>query len=322
MSLTAAITPLASQSGALDRLAEAKPGDVAAEKERLRKATKELEAFFMYYMLKTMRQTIPENALTKDTPMAGGMGKDTFTDLFDMAIGRKAQFGGRNSISELLYNSMEKLIDARSNPESVTPEMKPLRQEAPEPFDLRSNDSFKVPSSIQQPKPLEQQIQEALPLQTAPRRVTPAAPKDPIVVNFGRFIDEAAEETKIDSTVIASVIRAESGGDPRAVSKAGAKGLMQLIDGTASDLNVRDVFDPRENIKAGSRYLRQMLDRFGDLDTALAAYNAGPGNVEKYGGVPPFAETKNYVRKVNDFVKEAASKIPERSPKAGELFSR
>jgi len=322
MSITAAITPLASQSASLDRLARAKPGDVAAEKERLRQATKEFEAFFMYYMLKTMRQTIPENTLAKDTPMAGGMGKDTFTDLFDMEIGRKAKFGGHNSISELLYNSMEKLIDARQAPETAAPGMKPLRQENLAPVELKTINPIKIPSQSQEPKPLERGVREALPLQMAPRRVTQPVPDDPIVARFGRFIDEAAEETKIDSTVIASVIRAESGGNPNAVSKAGAKGLMQLIDGTARDLNVQDVFDPRENIKAGSRYLRRMLDRFGDLDTALAAYNAGPGNVEKHGGVPPFAETKNYVRKVNEFVREADAKIPERLPKADELFSR
>ncbi len=322
MSISAAITPLASQSGTLDRLASAKPGDVAAEKERLRQATKEFEAFFMYYMLKTMRQTIPENALTKDTPFSGGMGKDTFTDLFDMEIGKKAKFGGHNSISELLYNSMEKLIDARHGTEGAQPGMKPLEKMKSSPVDIKSVRPVEIQRPSQEPKPLEPQGREALPVQVAPRRVTPVKSEDPIVAKFGRFIDEAAAETKIDSTVIASVIRAESGGDPKAVSKAGAKGLMQLIDGTARDLNVADVFDPQENIKAGSRYLRRMLDRFGDLDTALAAYNAGPGNVEKYGGVPPFAETENYVRKVNEFVQKATSGISERSPKAGELFSR
>ena len=323
MSATAAIAPLAGSAGDLERLARSKPGDVAAEKERLRKATKEFEAFFVYYMLKTMRETIPENSLTKDTPFASGMGQDTFTDLFDMEIGKKAQFGGHNSISELLYNSMEKLIDARYSPDNDKVEIKPLeREEKATPLKLQPSDPLDLPGQNGEGLPLNEDTREALPIQTVPRRVTAVEPEDPILSQYGRWIDEAAEETRIDSTVIASVIRAESGGDPKAVSKAGAKGLMQLVDGTAGDLNVSDVFDPKENIKAGSRYLRQMLDRFGDLDTALAAYNAGPGNVDKYGGVPPFAETRNYVRKVKGLVEEAAAKIRSTQPKAGELFSR
>jgi len=322
MSTAAVMPPLASGAGSLERLAETKPGDVAAEKQRLRKATKEFEAFFVYYMLKTMRATIPENGLTEDTPLAGGMGEDTFTDLFDMEIGRKAQFGGHNSISDLLYESMEKLIDARYNPEATPIEMKPLERPSAQPLELKQPAAVDLPERNQEQIPLREKPGDALPLETAPRRITRAEPEDPILAKYGRYIDEAAEETKIDSTVIASIIRAESGGDPKAVSKAGAKGLMQLIDDTASDLKVADVFDPGENIKAGSRYLRRMIDRFGDLDTALAAYNAGPGNVDKYGGVPPFTETRNYVRRVNQLVEEAASKIREPQPKADELFSR
>jgi soluble lytic murein transglycosylase-like protein len=80
---------------------------------------------------------------------------------------------------------------------------------------------------------------------------------------------------------------------------------MQLIDSTAQDMGVEDVFDPRENILAGSRYLRDLIDRFGDMKLGLAAYNAGPGNVNKYGGIPPFKETQNYVRKVTALHTEA-----------------
>lgn len=323
MSATAAIAPLAGSAGDLERLARSQPGDAASEKERLHKATKEFEAFFVYYMLKTMRQTIPENSLTKDTPFAGGMGQDTFTDLFDMEIGKKAQFGGHNSISELLYNSMEKLIDARYNSEATKVDIKPLeREKEAAPLELRRTDPLDLPGQDRAALPLNNEAREALPIQAVPRRITESEHHDPILAQYGRWIDEAAAETKIDSTVIASVIRAESGGDPKAVSGAGAKGLMQLIDTTAQDLSVSDVFDPQENIKAGSRYLRRMLDRYGDLDTALAAYNAGPGNVDRYGGVPPFAETKNYVQKVNRLVKEATAKLRSPAPKAGELFSR
>jgi len=99
------------------------------------------------------------------------------------------------------------------------------------------------------------------------------------------------------------VINVESSGNPHAISPKGAKGLMQLADSTASDMGMRDVFDPKENISTGSRYLRSLIDRFGNVTLGLAAYNAGPANVEKYGGVPPFAETKQYIERVMAGVK-------------------
>ena len=121
---------------------------------------------------------------------------------------------------------------------------------------------------------------------------------DPILRRFGRLIDEASAVHKVDSAVISAVIRTESGGNPHAVSPAGAKGLMQLMDSTAADLGVEDSFDVRENVMSGTRYLRQLIDRFGDLKLALAAYNAGPGAVTRHNGVPPYAETKAYVDRV------------------------
>ena len=94
-------------------------------------------------------------------------------------------------------------------------------------------------------------------------------------------------------------MKQELGGDPDAVSPAGAVGLMQLMPGTAKELGVANSRDPGENIRGGARYLRQQLDTFGgDVTKALAAYNAGPGAVQKYGGVPPYAETQQYVRSI------------------------
>jgi soluble lytic murein transglycosylase-like protein len=99
--------------------------------------------------------------------------------------------------------------------------------------------------------------------------------------------------------LVEAVAQVESAYDSTALSKKGAMGLMQLMPETASDLGVRDPWDPEQNVSGGTRYLRQMLDRFdGRIEHALAAYNAGPGAVERFGGIPPYRETLDYVRKV------------------------
>ncbi len=121
--------------------------------------------------------------------------------------------------------------------------------------------------------------------------------------SLDEIITEISDKFDIEAGLVKAIIRAESNCDPKAISSKGAQGLMQLMPGTARELNVTRPFDPRENIIGGVKYIKGLLASYGDLRLALAAYNAGPGNVEKYAGIPPYRETINYVKKVIRYYK-------------------
>lgn len=119
-----------------------------------------------------------------------------------------------------------------------------------------------------------------------------------------QIFEEAAKKYGIDVSLLKAIGKAESDFDPNAKSSAGAMGVMQLMPCNVTELGVRDPYDPRENIMAGARHFSDMLKRYdGDVELALAGYNAGSGNVAKYGGVPPFRETQNYIKKVLQYAK-------------------
>jgi soluble lytic murein transglycosylase len=116
---------------------------------------------------------------------------------------------------------------------------------------------------------------------------------------FAHIIRAAAERHGVDTRLVEAIVQTESAGNPTAVSPKGARGLMQLMPERAAELGVRDSFDPAQNVDGGVRHMRDLLQRFGgDVTLALAAYNAGEAAVRSYGGVPPFAETREYVRRV------------------------
>lgn len=115
---------------------------------------------------------------------------------------------------------------------------------------------------------------------------------------YDEVIAQAAATFGVDKGLVKAVIHTESGFNPRARSGPGAKGLMQLMPATAKRFSVNDVYDPVQNIHGGTKYLSFLLKRFNSLELALAGYNAGEGNVDKYKGIPPFAETQDYVRRV------------------------
>jgi len=129
-------------------------------------------------------------------------------------------------------------------------------------------------------------------------RPVPAAPEG-ASVSVDQAVSGASDRYLVDADLIRSVIMAESGFDPNAVSQKGAQGLMQLMPGTASELGVEDALNPGSNVDGGTRYLRQLLEQYhGDMVKALAAYNAGPGAVDHYQGTPPYPETRAYVARV------------------------
>lgn len=128
---------------------------------------------------------------------------------------------------------------------------------------------------------------------------------DAFIHKYSEIINKASEQFKLKPSLIKAVIKAESGFDHKAVSSKGAKGLMQLMPDTASDMEVDDPFNPEKNIFGGTRYLSKMMERFNnDMKLALAAYNAGPDKVDEYKGVPPFKETKTFIDRVIKYIEK------------------
>jgi soluble lytic murein transglycosylase-like protein len=138
-----------------------------------------------------------------------------------------------------------------------------------------------------------------LPVQPGAGSLTPLPVSVSNVSDFESLIQASATQNGVDPSLIRAVIQTESGGNPKAVSSAGAMGLMQLMPANVQEAGVSNPFDPAQNIAAGTQQLAGLLKKYnGNVTLALAAYNAGPGNVQKYGGIPPFPETQDYIRKV------------------------
>jgi soluble lytic murein transglycosylase-like protein len=167
-------------------------------------------------------------------------------------------------------------------------------------LDLKGGGTLKV-SAVRIDRVIADEVEETESSKPFADATCPASWSDlelPENLPFREPITSAARAADLDPWLVASVVQAESAFDPAAVSRVGAAGLMQLMPAAASEHGVRDVFDPVENLRGGAEHLRAMLDRFDSLPLALAAYNAGATTVARYEGVPPYKETRNYVRRV------------------------
>jgi Rod binding domain-containing protein len=271
-----------------------------AQKTRLKKATKDFEAYFMLYMLKSMRETIPKSGLLEE-----GLGNDIYSSMFDEELSKKIAGSSPGSLSELLYKSLEKTLVAENKPEGDAELSKKINlQIKPVPLRLSIDKAIHLPhsSAVKNSEPIKAPVTKPEKLSTpSPRFPILKIGSDPILEKYGDSIVQASKQYNVSPRLIYSVIAAESGGRYDAVSSRGAKGLMQLADSTAEQMGVSDSLDPHENIIGGTKYLRELLDRYdGDLRLTLAAYNAGPGTVSKFNGVPPFSETREYIDKVLD----------------------
>jgi soluble lytic murein transglycosylase-like protein len=239
-----------------------------------RKVAKDFESLFASFMVRAMRKTVGENSL-----VPASTGEKIYTGMLDDEYAKLIAGNGRLGLAEMILRQIEK---SEGSDLSGLDELKNLRTQ-PWMIDQRFAPTGR--QSIGNFEGLRKGVDQ-----------------------WGSYIDDAAARYGVDRNLVAAVVAQESAGDPLAHSPAGAKGLMQIIDSTARDLGLTDSFNPRENVDSGVRYLRQMLDRFNNNEhLALASYNAGPGAVDQYGGIPPFAETRNYVQRVLELRQRFAS---------------
>ncbi len=240
-----------------------------SEKQRMAEVSKQFESLLTSMMLKSMNQTT-----------SGGMfgesnfGGDFFDSIFQFEIADKISNGTGLGVADQIY---KRLTGENFSTEVLNPKLTPLQNQPKIEVTSTSAEILSVQPSNQSLNRLS---------------------------NYDEIINEASETYGVDKNIIKSVILAESSAKENAVSTANAKGLMQIIDSTAQYLGINNVWDPKENIMGGAKYLSQLLRKYnGDLKFALAGYNAGPGNVDKYNGIPPFTETQTYVKRVIGYLK-------------------
>lgn len=246
------------------------------EKEKLAKASKEFESMLTNMMIKSMTKTT-DGLFGKDN-----YGGDVLDVLFETEISKFITESQGMGIADKIYKSLtgEQLESLRA-----------ISKEKPMPAAVPTDQTDK--NSVNKTNNAKSTNNAIKPNNNAMQRIE----------QYDDAIEAASKKFNVDKQLIKSVILTESAGKVNAKSHANAKGLMQLMDSTATEMGVDNPWNPTENIFGGTKYLSKMLKQYkGDTDLALAAYNAGPGNVNKYNGIPPFKETQNYVKRVNNYL--------------------
>ncbi len=236
------------------------------ENKRLKQISKDFEAMFLSFMLKSFMKISSE-----EKSLFGGdnFGADILDGVFLFEISRHIAKNGKFGIAELVLRQLESK-------------------------ELKNWDKHEVNKNISNDKAIQ-------------KMKVSAVYGKPLMERIGKFdeiIKKASSEFNVPEELIKAIIAVESSGNALAISPKEAKGLMQLVDSTAQFVGVKNVWHPVENIYGGVKYLRYLLDKFnGDIKLALAGYNAGPENVLKFDGIPPFPETIEYVSKVVRYMK-------------------
>ncbi len=257
-----------------------------ADKAKLANAAKQFESLLTSMMIKSMTQTT--EGMFGDKSFGGDYYDTIFQNEISKFISEKKSLG----VAGIIYKKMTG-EDLKSAPAA---EIKPA-----------VNEKLNIKSDVN-PVPAEKPASsEKLNIKSDTNGIpslTPSPTTQKRLNKYDDIIDKAAETFGVNKNIIKSVIMTESAANNKALSGAKAKGLMQLIDSTASDMGVQNIWDPKQNIFGGTKYLAGLLRKYnGDLNLALASYNAGPENVDKYNGVPPFEETQNYVTRVKGYLK-------------------
>ncbi|MDR2577287.1 MAG: transglycosylase SLT domain-containing protein [Chitinispirillales bacterium] len=256
----------------------------AGQASRAEQVAKDFEALFTSMMFKSMRGSVNENSLIPKS-----LGENIFTEMLDGEYAKMSAQKGTLGLAALIQKEIER-SEGKNMPstDADAPLWAMQRQRPASASSSRGGNSANNGNLI-----------------------------DRVRGRWQSLISEISARHGMDEHLVTAVIARESSGNPNAISPKGAKGLMQLMDGTARELGVKYSFAPAENIDGGVRYLKNMLRMFnGDERLALAAYNAGPGAVRRFGGIPPYRETQEYVTAVLALRERAAAPVAQKAEEA------